>query len=86
VIHLVGTWELRSIIWLCKNFIQVSPPIQHAHNFSNVVGDAVKDDVRTRSDRSQSRTNFVSGSTAKWRIFEQQAGFADFPNDLVGVR
>jgi hypothetical protein len=33
-----------------KNFVEVSPPVQHTDNFSDIVRDTVKDNVRPRSD------------------------------------
>jgi hypothetical protein len=54
-----------------KNFIKVSPSIQHADNFSDIVRHAVKDAVRTYRNRSQSRSHLVSRPPRERVIFEQ---------------
>ena len=78
---------LRALVpshFASKNLIEVPPPVQHADSFSHIVRDAVKDNVRVRSNRSQSWPHLVSGSPGEWVILEQPTRFVYFTRDLVG--
>ena len=66
-------------------FLDVLPPIQHAHDLRRIIDHAVEDDMRRGGERSQSGAQLISTTSRKRMFFDQHDHFGDFAEYFSAV-
>src|SRR6266571_3705229 len=83
MVPLLAPRAIVALLLVRKNFIEITPSIQHTDDFRNVIDDAIEDDVWAGDDRSEAWSHLVASSAGKRMILEKTTTFAYFTHDPI---